>query len=896
MANYQVSGSKILGPDGQPFVARGINIGGYLANNLPPASTDQITRMVDVCVQWGINTVRLVQNGGRRYSWSVANQGYKGKTGPEAAAVAMSEYIDAFRARGIVCIPECHDFTTNLSTSQAGVTQALIDQYWAETVDFWTRIATKYKTDSGVWYNLYNEPYVVGQEWHDRHETAVQAIRAQSPAGIIVLDAPRWGQDLSITTAGTGDTRAAWEPTMAPDLSARYGGIVLAHHSYGALITSTATAEAYIDRVQGAGLPILFGEVGWHRVRGAWNAALYDLAKASSNAVFDVAIKRGVGALWWASAFNDEFSLWYDPDTGTQAEIWDANTTPLPWTEGGAAFKAWLEEFQYRDGRVPAKSTAYTRAGAPVAHPLAPLAIFRAATIVKPSARVTWLACGDSAVAGEGLSDASKAWPHRLSALLQGRYPSTTGSEAPVINASGALGAAGQLQVVQLGRAGKGAYDYLTDSDMTFVATAKPQVVSHMVGAVEYAGQWTPQLLKSRMRGWFAKIDAAAGAVPPVHVVICQPARGDVTAATFSWAAYRRAMMDLCESYPRAVFLDLDAEGRAVGLGGRVSSDPFSLRAANLADYTTDGHAWLAELIFSMAHGTHPAFCAPPVEPPAPPLLTPTSPTFRDRLGTASDQLVIPSQVGVKYQLAGVDITAGTYDNTKASGTVTVTAIARPGYTLTPAAPAAWTWTYSTDNTLPPEPTSGTITSDSMLVTTADAGVTGAQTDNYNGGVPRIWLTDIASGGRVVSRQNKGYELFNSSHLYVATSSPDMKVSFTQSGVSTEDGKVVLRGPVNSTSGAQIRAAVRVATGKMQAAQVTAANGSEVSLGSGVAMSAGDSLSATLKGNQLTVRNETTGESETVTVTANAAPSHVGFRVGGYAQLTVKNVTIAIPA
>lgn len=88
MANYQVSGSKILGPDGQPFVARGINIGGYLANNLPPASTDQITRMVDVCVQWGINTVRLVQNGGRRYSWSVANQGYKGKTGPEAAAVA----------------------------------------------------------------------------------------------------------------------------------------------------------------------------------------------------------------------------------------------------------------------------------------------------------------------------------------------------------------------------------------------------------------------------------------------------------------------------------------------------------------------------------------------------------------------------------------------------------------------------------------------------------------------------------------------------------------------------------------------------------------------------------------------------------------------------------------
>ena len=69
----------------------------------------------------------------------------------------------------------------------------------------------------------------------------------------------------------------------------------------------------------------------------------------------------------------------------------------------------------------------------------------------------------------------------------------------------------------------------------------------------------------------------------------------------------------------------------------------------------------------------------------------------------------------------------------------------------------------------------------------------------------------------------------------------------------------------------------------------------EVSLGSGVAMSSGDSLSATLKGNQLTVRNETTGESETVTVTANAATSHVGFRVGGYAQLTVKNVTISIP-
>lgn len=71
--------------------------------------------------------------------------------------------------------------------------------------------------------------------------------------------------------------------------------------------------------------------------------------------------------------------------------------------------------------------------------------------------------------------------------------------------------------------------------------------------------------------------------------------------------------------------------------------------------------------------------------------VTATAPTFTDQDGTASDTYTIPSKTGVEYLVGGVVKAAGTYP---ASGTVTVTARATPGYTLS--GTTTWSATFST--------------------------------------------------------------------------------------------------------------------------------------------------------------------------------------------------------
>ncbi|MEX5257850.1 fibronectin type III domain-containing protein [Kocuria arenosa] len=61
-------------------------------------------------------------------------------------------------------------------------------------------------------------------------------------------------------------------------------------------------------------------------------------------------------------------------------------------------------------------------------------------------------------------------------------------------------------------------------------------------------------------------------------------------------------------------------------------------------------------------------------------VVTATAATFSDKSGTTYDRYTIPAKTGVQYYVNGVAKAAGTY---KASGTITVTAKAKTGYTLT---------------------------------------------------------------------------------------------------------------------------------------------------------------------------------------------------------------------
>ena len=334
MAGYSTQGTRIVGPTGADFVPVGMNMacfgsdGGLWQNR----THEQVS--ADALKAWDCNTVRLVNYVTTRNSWSVRNSttGYNGKAAGFQSVIEVSRRAtDMYRANGIVVILEAHDFTTDAASE----TQANRDKWHGEVVEYWVEMAKLYKNDSGVWFNLYNEPSMINAEYVSRQNTAAAAIRAQGANNIIVIDAPRWGQD--IPTAGQDQ---GFIPSMAPTLAATHGNVVYSHHNYGGNNGWFGTPYSfgkYLDQVQSAGLPMLIGEIGWPRACG-WDTSYSNMRNAGIVTIAE-ALRRGIGILWWAGAHNDEFDLHYDPVANQSCEIWDTKTTTLPLSDGGAIFK-----------------------------------------------------------------------------------------------------------------------------------------------------------------------------------------------------------------------------------------------------------------------------------------------------------------------------------------------------------------------------------------------------------------------------------------------------------------------------------------------------------------------------------------------------------------------------
>jgi hypothetical protein len=112
--------------------------------------------------------------------------------------------------------------------------------------------------------------------------------------------------------------------------------------------------------------------------------------------------------------------------------------------------------------------------------------------------------------------------------------------------------------------------------------------------------------------------------------------------------------------------------------------------------------------------------------------VTPTGVTFIDLCGVRNDVYVIPATTGVDYQVGGVTQTDGNHNG---SGSVTVTAVAQTGYSLT--GTTSWSHTF-TDvpcvQTVTPAPVSATdvcgVDNDTYFIPTV-AGVTYEDAQNH---------------------------------------------------------------------------------------------------------------------------------------------------------------------
>ena len=126
---FSVSNGQIIGPNGQPFIAGGVDIWAGQVINDPTGSANLIASLFP-----NANMVRIA-----------AGDGYAADT-----AAALTPFVNLMTSKGIVV--EIGNYNPAL-TSNVGSGQALTDE-----LAWFTSLATAFKGNPYVWFSTDNEP------------------------------------------------------------------------------------------------------------------------------------------------------------------------------------------------------------------------------------------------------------------------------------------------------------------------------------------------------------------------------------------------------------------------------------------------------------------------------------------------------------------------------------------------------------------------------------------------------------------------------------------------------------------------------------------------------------------------------------------------------------------
>lgn len=276
---YHVEGTKIIDPQGRVFVPVGANLGARLSHDGAGAAAGHAADAKAA----GWNTVRIIVNP----MWWDED--------------ALRSLVAEYRAQGIVVMLDAHMWWE--------ATDPEAEAKKDRVVQMWSRLAPEYKSDSGVWFNIANEPGYQNDEWYEFNARLAQTVRNAGAKNIMVVDAPSWGQDLGSVVWFAG-SRYAYSPTMAPQLAAEYSNVILGQHNYGGWgkYVTNATYGAYVDKVHANGIPLVSNEFGY-TIDGSTTAGSYELNKAGAKAVFAVNPTKGVGTIVWNGNTGDRYSL-----------------------------------------------------------------------------------------------------------------------------------------------------------------------------------------------------------------------------------------------------------------------------------------------------------------------------------------------------------------------------------------------------------------------------------------------------------------------------------------------------------------------------------------------------------------------------------------------------------
>jgi endoglucanase len=180
----RVSGNRVVDSAGEPVQLRGMSLFWSQWSNYYTAHT--VDQLAD---DWHATLVRA--------ALGVENGGYlENAAGNEAKVVAV---VDRAIARGIYVIIDWHDHRAQ--------------DHQASSLDFFTRMAKRYRSSPAVLYEIYNEP--MGADWPTVKvyaQAIISAIRAQDAHNLVIVGTPKWSQDVDVAAMSpiAGDDAVAY--------------------------------------------------------------------------------------------------------------------------------------------------------------------------------------------------------------------------------------------------------------------------------------------------------------------------------------------------------------------------------------------------------------------------------------------------------------------------------------------------------------------------------------------------------------------------------------------------------------------------------------------------------------------------------------------------------------
>jgi endoglucanase len=330
----QVSGNKLVNASGQTVLLHGVDRSGteyacVQGNGIFDGPNNQAS--LTAMKEWGVNAVRVPLNEACWNAESYVNSAYAGANYQSA----IEAYVNLLNENGIVVILDLHwtDGAYSGPSSGCGSAEAVCQKPMpdsAEAIPFWTSVATAFKGNDAVIFDLFNEPYASRADDDNTTEgwqcwetgspctgisypvagmqEMVNAVRGTGANNVIMLGGEEYANDLT--------DWLQFEPTD-PDHD-----LVASWHSYNFNTCDTQSCWTSEVAPVAASVPVVAGEIGENDCAGTYIDPLTTWMESEN-----------ISFLAWA--WNADFNCSSGPGL-----ITDYTGTP---TAYGAAYQSILE-------------------------------------------------------------------------------------------------------------------------------------------------------------------------------------------------------------------------------------------------------------------------------------------------------------------------------------------------------------------------------------------------------------------------------------------------------------------------------------------------------------------------------------------------------------------------